>query len=323
MTIGVVVIGRNEGERLKRCLLPVYRNGATVIYVDSGSTDGSVEWARAMGVRVVELDMRTPFTAARARNAGYRSLRAEVENFRYVQFVDGDCELHPRWVETAAAFLDGRRDVGVVSGRLRERYPERSVYNMLCDIEWDTPIGELRFCGGVAMMRYAALDSVGGFREDLVAGEEPELCVRMRNAGWAVWRIDEEMATHDAGMTRFSQWWTRAMRGGYAFAQGMALHGAPPERLGVRPSRRIWLWAFGIPVGVLALVCFGNPWFFLLLLVYPTQIVRLALRGKRSLRENILHAAFLVLAKFPEMLGQLKFAMQRLRGKPSGLFEYK
>ena len=310
-------------ERLKRCLRSVSRSGATVVYVDSGSTDGSVEWTRALGVHVVELDMRSPFTAARARNAGYRRLRAQVGSVRYVQFVDGDCELDARWLEAAAAFLDERRDVGVVSGRLRERYPGLSVYNLLCDIEWDAPIGEAKFCGGVAMMRCEALDAVGGFREDLVAGEEPELCVRLRAAGWKIWRIEEDMAVHDAAMTRFGQWWKRTMRGGFAFAQGMALHGAPPERLGVRPSLRIWLWAFGIPVGVLVLACLRTPCFFLLLLAYPVQIFRLALRGSRSPRENVVHAAFLVLAKFPEMLGQFKFAIRWLRGKPSGLFEYK
>ena len=134
------------------------------------------------------------------------------------------------------------------AGRLRERFPDRSVYNMLCDIEWNTPVGETKACGGNAMLRADALTQVGKYREDLIAGEEPELCVRLRASGWKIWRLDVEMALHDAAMTRFGQWWKRTKRAGYAFAQGAHLHGAPPERAGVRQSRSAWVWGLAIPV---------------------------------------------------------------------------
>ena len=102
---------------------------------------------------------------------------------------------------------------------------------------------EARAFGGDVMIRAAALENVGGYRDDLIAGEEPELCIRLRAAGWRIWRLPYEMTSHDAAMTRFSQWWRRAMRAGYAFAQGAHLHGASPERHWVWESRRAWLWA--------------------------------------------------------------------------------
>ena len=192
--IGIVVIGRNEGERLRRCLESARLLAPSTVYVDSGSSDASVTLAETMGVTVVRLDMTLPFTAARARNAGFKRLQQVLPHLRCVQFIDGDCELIEGWLETADDFLDQHPGVAVVCGRLRERFPERSVYNRLCDIEWDRPTGETDACGGIFMTRPALFASLGGFREDLVAGEEPELCQRLRAQSWKVWRLARPIA---------------------------------------------------------------------------------------------------------------------------------
>jgi GT2 family glycosyltransferase len=322
-SVGLVAIGRNEGDRLRKCLMSVVGLAGKVVYVDSGSTDGSVEMARALGVGAVELDMAISFTAARARNEGFKRLRGIAPELAYVQFVDGDCEVVPGWLEKAARFLDEHSDVAVVCGRRRERYPDRSVYNMLCDIEWDTPVGEAKACGGDAMMRADVFERVGKYRDGLIAGEEPELCVRLRAAGWKVWRLDEEMTLHDAAITRFGQWWKRTKRGGYAYAEGAYLHGAPPERHRVKESLRVWIWGLGIPVLAICLVIWLGSWGLAMLLIYPAQVVRLALRGNRSVKENWWRALFLVVGKFPEVAGQLNFLYNRLAGKTARLIEYK
>jgi len=320
--LGIVVIGRNEGERLRRCLASVTSESTPLVYVDSGSTDGSIALARSMGADVAELDLAIPFTAARARNAGFQRLRALHPTIEFVQFVDGDCELVPGWLEAAVRFLQDRPDVAAVCGRHRERYSERTIYNRLCDLEWDTPVGEAKACGGDALMLAEAFAAVGGFRPDLIAGEEPELCVRLRQAGWKIWRLDAEMALHDAAMTRFGQWWRRAVRGGYAFAQGAHLHGGPPERHWVRESRRALAWGVALPAATLSLSLVDARWLFLLVL-YPMQVVRLALSGRRSARDNWLQAFFWVLGRFPEGLGQLKFLGDRLLNRKHALIEYK
>src|SRR6185436_696228 len=186
---GCVVIGRNEGERLIPCLRSATGLRERTVYVDSGSTDGSVAAARALGFEVLCLDPATPFTAARARNEGLALLRRSHPDLEYVQFVDGDCELAPHWFNIGAAFLDAHRDVAIVCGRLRERNTGASIYNLLCDIEWDRPVGVTTSCGGICMARAAAFEAVHGFRLELICGEEPELCVRLRAAGWRVWRL--------------------------------------------------------------------------------------------------------------------------------------
>lgn len=314
MSIAAIVIGRNEGARLVACLDALKDQVTQIIYVDSGSTDGSVQAAQVVGAHVIALDMSQPFTAARARNAGIAALPTDAT---YVQFLDGDCVMQDGWIETASQFLDAHRDVAVVCGRRREIAPEASVYNQLIDDEWDTPIGEALACGGDALMRARALRDVGGYRDDLIAGEEPELCVRLRQAGWRIWRLDVEMTRHDAQITRFSQWWKRTKRAGHAFAEGAALHGAPPERHWVNETRRALLWGVALPFGILALALLVTPWALVLLAIFPLQIARLSRRG------GMAWATFSVLGKFAEGWGALGFYLGRLRGKRSKIIEYK
>lgn len=313
--VGAVIIGRNEGARLVACLASFPVDARPMIYVDSGSTDGSVAAARAAGAEVVALDMAVPFTAARARNAGLARL-VELGAPEFVQFVDGDCVVQPGWLPTAEAFLNAHPEAGVVCGRRREIRPEASLWNRLCDAEWDTPVGQAKACGGDALMRVAAVQAVGGYDPKLIAGEEPELCVRLRAAGWQVWRIDEEMTLHDAAMTRLGQWWKRARRGGHAFAEGAVLHGAPPERLWVLETRRAVLWGAVLPL-LAVLGAWVSPWALTLLLLYPLQMLRL---GRRH---GWVRGVFMVLAKVPEALGVIQYWGNRLRRRQARLIEYK
>lgn len=293
--IGTVLIGRNEGDRLVRALDAARAEIAgPIVYVDSGSTDGSLAAAEAAGAEIVLLDTSDGFTAARARNAGLAALTERNNPPELVQFIDGDCALRDGWIATATAFLDAHSEVGVVCGRRRERFPEASLYNRLTDAEWDTPVGEARSCGGDALMRMNAINGVGGYNPGLIAGEEPELCVRLRQAGWKIWRLDAEMTWHDAAMTRFGQWWKRTRRAGHAFAEGAAIHGAPPERHNVTPTRRALIWGAGLPLAIL-LGLFFTPWALALALLWPLKSLRLIGQGMPTDR-----AVFLTLATSPK-----------------------
>lgn len=315
--IAAIVIGRNEGARLMACLDALRGQVGRMIYVDSGSTDGSQQAATERGAELVVLDTDRPFTAARARNAGLARLMQGAQTPAYVQFLDGDCALQPGWIDTAHAFLEATPRAAVACGRRRERFPEASVYNRLIDAEWNTALGQTRSCGGDALMRLTALRQVGGYNPDLIAGEEPELCVRLRARGWEIWRLDAEMTLHDAALTRFGQWWQRTRRGGYAFAQGAAMHGAPPERHCVPALRRIILWGLALPLAM-ALGALLTPWALLLLLAWPLQVLRLRLRGMPWHR-----AFFLTLGKLPEAQGALTYWARRLTRTRSRLIEYK
>jgi len=318
------VIGRNEGERLTACLRSCLGHAHRVVYVDSGSTDGSIAMAQSLGVETVLLDLVLPFTAARARNAGLSRLLEMQPDVEFVQFVDGDCEVRDEWWSGAMAAMAADATLAVVCGRRRERHPGGSVYNGLCDLEWDTPVGDALACGGDALFRVSALVQVGGYRGDLIAGEEPELCVRLRQRGWRVQRLGLEMTWHDAAMLRFSQWWTRNVRSGHAFAEGAALHGAPPWAHFARETRRALVWGALIPA-IIVLAALWKLWVALaLLLVYPLQVARLTVRNRRDGRTlPFARAFYFTIGRFAEARGVLKYWATRWRGQRATLIEYR
>lgn len=322
--IGVVVIGRNEGERLARSLRSVKDRGPATVYVDSGSTDGSVATARLLGADVVVLDESQPFTAARGRNAGLARLVQCHPDLEAVQFVDGDCELVDGWLAAALGALDGDERIGAVCGRLSELSSETSIYGRLCDMEWNAPAGEVDACGGNAMIRVSAFQAVGGFRSELIAGEEPNLCFRLRRTGYKIVRLDAEMARHDAAMHRFGQWWTRMVRGGHAYAE--AAWGRGSERYHVREALRPAFWALVLPAAALLLAWPTRGWSLLAFGLYPVQVARIAARRVRMhdrVGPAILYAVFCMVAKWAQLCGQIRFLRDRLRRRRSGLVEYK
>ena len=316
-TIGVVAIGRNEGDRLVRCLASLKGRADHIVYVDSGSTDDSRENARAAGAIVHELDMSLPFNPARARGEGFDKLMALYAPV-YVQYVDGDCEVQPGWLDVAADYLSAHPQVGAICGRRRERFPDTTIWNRLIDLEWDSPLGATKACGGDSLMRTSAVAAVGGFDAGVVAGEEAELCVRLRQAGWTIMRLDEEMTLHDAAMTRFGQWWKRTRRSGHGYAEGVAIHGAPPERHKVAEMWRALIWGLGIPLAALLGAALVTPWALLLMLAWPIQAARLIARGMDPVR-----AIFMTFGKMPEATGVVEYWLKRAFRRQLTMINYK
>jgi GT2 family glycosyltransferase len=322
VSIGIVVIGRNEGRRLVDCLTSVLGRGKTAVYVDSGSTDDSVATAARMGATVILMDRGARFSAARARNLGFAQLMHEAPDTTFVQFVDGDCQLQPDWISAATAFLDQNPDVALVCGRRRERWPDRTVYNALCDQEWNGPLGEISECGGDFLARVDAFRQVGGFTDRLIAGEEPELCIRLREKGWRIFRIAEEMTRHDADILHFSQWWRRTVRGGHAFAEIEAMHRSSPQRLWRRNVYRAIFWG-GLAPALIALTPLVGGWVLLGLAAYPLQWLRLVMRRRDFTRAGFASAGLLVIGKLAELEGIATFHLSTLRRRDPLLIEYK
>ena len=325
-TVGIVVVGRNEGERLRSCLLPIARICAPSIYVDSGSSDGSAAMAASIGVEVHELDPSLAFSAARARNEGFTRLMRSRPELSLVQFVDGDCELFPGWLEIGAACLASRPEVVAVCGRVNERNPNASIYNRLCAMEWQKIPGPIDACGGNLMVRVNAFRDVGGFRSDVIAAEDDELCLRLRRRGTTILHLDADMVWHDVAMTRFSQWWVRARRSGHAYAQGATLHGRGPERHFVRDCRRIWFWGLVLPAASLGLAWPTSGLSLALLAAYPLQAARIYRGGRRRgwpPPDAAAYAAFTLLAKFPGLTGMLRYHWRRRLGKDMTIIEHK
>lgn len=331
-SIGVVVIGRNEGERLRVCLASLSDVQARV-YVDSGSTDGSCALARTLGFDVVELTLPPGFTAARARNAGIERLVEQSPGLAYVQTVDGDCEVRTDWLENARRGLEEDGERAVVFGRRRERYPRANVYHTACDDEWNVRVGEVLSCGGDALFRITALKEVGGFNPLLIAGEELDLCLRLRQHGWCIWSSGCEMTLHDVAIERFQQWWRRSRRTGFAFAELVDMHQAGADPAWSRLLQSALTWSVVALVALTAAI-FGLAWqqpvavkiavFFSAMFVL--QLVRMALRQRGrvdGLGNGFKLACMIMVAKAAQSVGWVQYKLNRVTGAPTSIIEYK
>ncbi len=321
--VGIVVIGRNEGVRLERCLRSIIsqkNQQSLIVYVDSGSTDESVSFAQSLDIQVVNLDLSINFTAGRARNEGAAKLLECQPDTEFIQFIDGDCELVDLWLETASNTLENNPDVAIVCGRRRELFPEKSIYNKLCDMEWDTPEGIALSCGGDFMIRAMVFQQLNGFNPILIAGEEPELCIRLRRLSWKVLRIGYEMTLHDAAIFNFWQWWKRALRSGHAFAENTWLHGQFSKKQVGRSVMSIVLWAILLPLVILSSVIPTHGLSLLLLGLYIVQWLRIRNSSKK---ENNLYATFTLLGKFAQAFGIIKFIKSKLLNQNAKIIEYK
>ena len=326
--IAVVVIGRNEGERLRVCLQSVLSMNyplhlLEVVYVDSQSTDGSVAMARNMGVDTIVLD--GPTTAARGRNAGWTATTAPL-----VLFLDGDTILHPEFVQAAIASLDEPRTAAVWGNR-REIDTTSSVYNLLFDWDWETPPGLTAYFGGDALVRRTVLEVTGGYNDRLIAGEEPDLCRRMRGLGYTILHIDVPMTMHDLDMHRFQQYWRRSVRTGFAYAQISSIYAHTSDPLWLDVSRRnifrglFWTLA---PMLCIALSMWRHTW--LPVFAFVVLAVLAVARSGRSMRHKsvnwelpIAYGMHSHLQQIPILIGQARFWLKHGQHAEPRLIEYK
>lgn len=326
--VGVVIIGRNEGDRLKACLRSI-SNAPNLVYIDSGSHDGSLEYALTKGITAIGLSSDRPFTAARARNMGIRQLLSQDENVEFIQTVDGDCTISPHWLNLAAEILLSNPTVSTVFGRLRERNPEASIYNLICDEEWNVPAGSAESCGGIAMHRAEAIFNIGGFNEALIAGEEPDLCLRLRRAEWSVLCVDAAMGSHDAAILSFQQWWRRTIRSGFAYAEHIWLHRSRSLPSWKLQATRFAFWGVLLPASILTLlvilIASGDEWAWALLpvLAYLGQFVRIWVRSKNRSLVGAKLAGLAVIGKFAEAIGAISFLLKLLLRRSTAIIEYK
>jgi GT2 family glycosyltransferase len=330
--LGIVVIGRNEGTRLQTCLRSLIACGDPIVYVDSGSTDGSVDFARSLNIEIIELDASGGFSAGRARHAGFEQLTSRFPETDFVFFVDGDCGVVRNWPALGAQFLQDHPQVAAVAGRRRERFPRQSWFNLECDWEWDRPTGETLALGGDGIYRANAYRAAGGFDATVSAGEEPELCNRLRQQGWSIWRVADEMTIHNADITSWPQWWKRQFRTGYG---GFDVERRFHLQLFDRILRGAAFWSVIYPAAfvVASLVVatlFGAPAAILVLGLalfgWCIQVLRIAHRERRPgwlLPDTIKIACLMMLAKLPIAIGAGFASLNHWRGIGNRIVEYK
>jgi glycosyltransferase involved in cell wall biosynthesis len=322
--LSVVVIGKDEGERLKRCLASVRQmtepaGGLELIYVDSRSIDGSIQLAEQAGARVTILDAKRP-TAGAARNAGWHMARAP-----FILFLDGDCAVDPSFaVRALPEFNDAR--TAAVFGRVTERHRETLLYDRMMEFDRFNPSpGPAPYCAGISIMRRSVLEAVDGFDPDLIACEEPDLCRRISKLDLLILRIDIPMAEHDLGMQQLSQYCRRAFRMGYGVAEVSSRY----------PKSQTWdgraagvnsTW--GAMLFVLLLlsatgIAYWHSWAPAIFTIGLSTAVALAIARKNRRKTNtratcLLFGFFWVLKQLPSLFGGMAFRIDKLRGRKRG-----
>ncbi|SHF23411.1 Glycosyltransferase, catalytic subunit of cellulose synthase and poly-beta-1,6-N-acetylglucosamine synthase [Microbulbifer donghaiensis] len=325
--IGIVVIGRNEGERLRRSLISVHGRGYPTIYVDSGSIDGSVELAKCYCSQVLQLDPVRPFSAARARNEGLEVLRRIAPATRFVQFLDGDCTLEEKWLSEAHEFMKSHDEAAIVCGHLQEKDADSTIFSKLCEIEWSGNTGEIDACGGIFFGRIAALQTVGMFNESMIAGEEPELCHRLRSSRWKIIRIDQPMAVHESDISKISQLLQRARRCGHSYAHSHYVHRETLGAFKQRSLASVIFWGALLPLTSLLLFPFSVVAATSVLLLYVPLWIKVYVNGVRRSRLSkklaAINSSYIVIGKFAQFVGVIDFYRTILRKKEFRLIEYK
>ncbi len=327
--ISAVIIGRNEGQRLLRCLESVAAmdspgGSVEIIYVDTASVDGSAERARDFGAKVISVNPVRP-CAAVGRNAGWRAARADI-----ILFLDGDTMLVSSFIASAMDQFEDPK-TAVVFGDRREVNTRGSLYNRVLDLDWNGKPGAVEFCGGDALIRRDVLELVGGYDERLIAAEDTELCARIRALGYSIIHIDRRMATHDLAITRFSQYWRRAVRTGYAYAEVSERFHPGDSPNWYRQARRN-----RVQGAVMLAIVAGAPLLSVgLWSAIPTVCaaaliaalsVRTAMRTRwkgADLKTRLLHGLHSHLMQIPMFTGQIRYLRNRLLGRTEHLIEYK
>ncbi len=197
LTVSVIIPARNEERVIGRCLESLARmdfpsDAFEVIVVDNGSTDRTVEVARAFSV---VLNM-TILQKTNAHISALRNLAASVARGEIFAFVDADCVVPHDWLTQATALL-AREGMGVVGAHYR--IPEQSAWVARAwygDMEIQKQGTVPYVPGGDLLIKRATFLSVGGFDESIQTNEDCDLCRRIRLRGLRVLADPAIAVTH-------------------------------------------------------------------------------------------------------------------------------
>jgi len=329
--IDCVVIGVNCEKTIERCIRSILSGSYPeqqlhIIYSDGGSTDQSITLARQFSqVSVIELNLEYP-TPGLGRNAGWKTGSSP-----FVQFLDSDTMLDNEWLNRAISAMKNSA-VGAVRGYRKELHPERSFFNWIGNMEWNTKPGECDSFGGDVLIRRSALDATGGYDEELVGGEDPELSLRMSRNGWKILMVDALMTSHDLAMLKSSQYLKRSFRSGYAFAAVQSRVSKSGSNFWQADQRRIFLKGGGFFIfsatGLLLLTLQMNyltvafsalsfmAGFSMLLSPRLFRIEKFMLENNLNKAEAKKYAWHCSIVVIPQLFGIIRFYIGRLFNKP-------
>ena len=224
--VSIVVIGRNEEKNLSECFRSILTidypsEKLEVIYVDTGSSDKSMDIARKFNVRVVEEHSEFP-TPGLARNRGIREAKNDI-----IHFVDGDMTLDKEYLKNAIGIL-GKNNIACVIGNVSERRAHSSFFARVLSHPWRSrKTGFINAPGAGGTFLRTVLTELGGYHHGIRYGEETELGFRILKAGYKIYMIDHEMGTHDYDINSFFDLFKQSIMMGKSFGNVLVLPPMP------------------------------------------------------------------------------------------------
>lgn len=302
--VSIVVIGRNEEAvlldalRSARVALEVSATRGEVIFVDSCSEDRSVALAsEEPGVRVVRIAGGS-VCAARARNVG-----ACMASFDWVQFLDADMTLEPGWLDLTLPIREEGRHV-VVHGRITEENRHPSVWNTAMGMDWEASRRRHGLPGGAALWNRQCFIDLGGFRESLRVGEDPELALRARAEGHRIACLEDAMVRHDLGLEGPGDYLRRSMAIGRSKAS--VIRSRPHDRVAWKRGLAPLVWVLAATALAATAIAFGLV--LPLLVAGAALVVRRAWLDRREAPSALaawIHAVHVYAVKLPVSIGVL------------------
>lgn len=182
-----VIIGRNESLHLARTFRSVLDITEKIVYVDSNSTDNSIEIAKSFGIQKIIKVSSTYGTAALSRSIG-----ASEVTTKYIQFLDGDETIERGWLEKAIIKIETNENIAGVHGYKKVYKKDDKHYFVMADKkDWEPD-----YLQGAFLIDREVYESAGGMETRIFGEEERDLYVRVKSMGYQIWYLHELMASH-------------------------------------------------------------------------------------------------------------------------------
>jgi glycosyltransferase involved in cell wall biosynthesis len=216
--------------------------GIELIYVDNGSTDGSREFLQSVESKGLKTHVMEGGTIAGMRNWGARQSRGT-----YLSFIDSDCSVPENYFEEA---IDVLRSTGAAATGCEIHIPEQPHW---LEAAWHDLhyFGRDRFVpylnSGNFFVSRSAFQAVGGFREDMVTGEDAEIGQRLVLAGHRIFASPRVKAIHLGNPKSIREFYRRNVW------HGLGMFGTVSRKNLDRPTAMLAIHILATILGIVAL----------------------------------------------------------------------
>lgn len=315
--ISFVIIGLNVERFIRGCVTSIYaqtlyNSDWEIIYVDSSSSDKTLELVREFNnITIVHLDDEKP-NAAKARNAGWK-----IAKYNWVHFLDADSYLKPDWIGSIHREMQGKQ---ILSGGLVEREPHKNYFHEMADLDWQQSLGNIsgntaaksKSFGGNVMIKKEILLETGGFNEDLFAGEDSDLSYRIREKGYSIYFFPKIMASHDIQTGNMKSYTKRIFRTGIVYTSLAVKYMGKKEKLFLKEVVRLSANSIFLISGILVLGLTEFTFTGLLLTAIPLKIFARNIKKDRPISVSVKYNFHLLMCYIIQFMGSLRFMYDQL-----------